>query len=680
MPVLLRNSDRSRALRVHAAGQPARFFGVVASTAAACVLCAQADAVRADELEGVEEMVVVGDERAPMDVLAGASTTRIDVDQGLLEGARLDDLLAEVPGVQVRRLGGAGGSVELSIRGSSPQQVPVFLDGIRIESGLTSRGDLSTVCLDVLDEIQVTRGAGAARAGSGGIGGLVNLVPRKAQAEPETRVRIGGGHFGTVEGSVRHARMLGPWSVNAAYCGLQTDGDFKFQRERPSSGGGFSPIERRRNNKADRHTTLVRLGRDFESARLELTQLFTHLDRGAPGLETNQRRADERGASLLSVLRLSNPDAVDDESAPSHLWQWKATLAHRFEENRFRDPEGLGGSLFPSKIGTTLQSVTPRLSTTRIHTGFGGEHSFSLLVEGRFDHRASNEAKSKSRWGGSARVEVTSAWFDNRLRISPSLRLERFDGLDAEWIPALFVEMDLTDWLRLKASASRSYRAPSFQELYLPDKGFERGNEDLRPEDAQNVEFGVRISSPFESDWLDGEIEFTYFLAEIDRSIVFQKVSPSTFAFVNLDASTNRGHELTVTWRPHDWIRIVASRTVTEARLDSNDERLPGIAVSQTDGRIELGPRDRFKLVGEVHYTGRLPNNTAGNDFLASRVAYDASAAVDLVPLSFTPTFPTLESLWLTVRGRNLGNVALRDTSGFPRPGRSGSITLEGVF
>ena len=143
----------------------------------------------------VEEMVVVGDARPEMDVLAGATTTRIETDLGLIEGAQIDDLLAQVPGVQVRRFGGVGERFEISIRGSTPEQVPVFLDGVRLDSSLTGRSDLSTICLDVLEEIQVTRGAGAARSGTGAIGGVINLVSRRAPTDPETRLRVSGGNF-----------------------------------------------------------------------------------------------------------------------------------------------------------------------------------------------------------------------------------------------------------------------------------------------------------------------------------------------------------------------------------------------------------------------------------------------------------------------------------------------------
>ena len=47
--------------------------------------------------------------------------------------------------------------------------------------------------------------------------------------------------------------------------------------------------------------------------------------------------------------------------------------------------------------------------------------------------------------------------------------------------------------LRLKGNVERSYRVPTFDELYL-DEGTLRGNPDLRPEDAVNFDLGVELS------------------------------------------------------------------------------------------------------------------------------------------------------------------------------------------
>lgn len=625
--------------------------------------------------DAVEEMLVIGEARPDMDVLAGATTTRIDVDTGLIEGQQIDDLLATVPGVQVRRFGGVGERFEISIRGSTPEQVPVLLDGVRLDSSLTGRGDLSTICLDVLDEIQVTRGAGAARSGSGAIGGVVNLVSRPAPEKPETRARLSVGNFESVEGSLRHARRIDQWSLSLAYCGFHTQGDFEYQRQRNDLAGGSSPIETRENNQTDRHTTLVQVGRSIGKGNVRVSQLASYLDRGNPGLESDPRlEANEKNLSLLSSAAFEYP------IWPQRDGSLGATIAHRFEGNDFEDPEPVPGRPDPIDVETAVHTLSAQSSASFEVAGLGALHVFSFLAEGRFDRRESNEAKSKSRAGLALRAELSSQWFDERLVISPSLRFERYSGTDEEWIPGLFVEGRPLEWMRVKGSVSRSYRIPSFQELYLPDKGFERGNEDLDPEEAWNFELGTILESPFDSPWLDGEIEATWFAGEVDDSIAFTLISTSVVAPVNIGSSTIRGYELSLRWRPHPLVRLTAARTVTDAKRDVNNKNVVGIAVSQVDGRLELGPRERWKLVGEVHYTGRIPQNQGGTAELASRVAFDASASIDLVQIPVLRLKPIAKSLWLSFRGRNLGNVALRDTLYRPRPGRNFSVALEGVF
>ncbi|HEB89008.1 MAG TPA: TonB-dependent receptor [Deltaproteobacteria bacterium] len=625
----------------------------------------------------IEEIVVHGEARPTMDVLAGASISRVGTDERLIEGARIDDLLAEMPGVQIRRFGGVGERFEISIRGSRPEQVPVFLDGVRLDTSLTGRSDLSTLCLDVLQEIQVTRGAGAARAGSGAIGGVVNLVTRNAKARPETRLRVSAGSFGSIEGSLRHARRIDEWSVSGSYCGFHTDGDYRFQRARQFIGGlptGSARVEKRVNNESDRHTGLFRIGHPIGGGRVRLTQLVSHLDRGLPGLETNPRtRAKERNLSSLTSLGLELPVSL----LPSG--EFEAVLSHRFERNRFEDP-------LPFLAGDPIQTRTEvHGSALRARIGLGfdalsGRHELDLLTEARLDLRQSNETTSRSRAGIALRLELESSWWGDRLRLSPSLRMERFEGLDVEWIPGIVIRIEPLDWIVLRSAIARSYRVPSFQELYLPDKGFERGNEDLLPEEAWSFEIGATLESPFAHPWLDGEVEATWFAGEIENGIAFQLISSNVSAPVNTGRSQTRGYEISLRWTPHPWIRTTATRTVTRAKLESTHEQVVGVAVSQTDFRIELGPRDRLKIVGELHYTGRLPVSQNGAAVLPSRIAYDASASIDLTRFPFLHLERFGRALWLSVRGRNLGNAAIRDSRSFPRPGRNFSVALESVF
>ena len=624
-------------------------------------------------------MVVFGEKRPVMDVLAGATTTRVDVDERLLEGARIDDLLAEMPGVQIRRFGGVGERFEISIRGSRPEQVPVFLNGLRLDTSLTGRSDLSTLCLDVLQEIQVTRGAGAARSGSGAIGGVVNLTSRRAGAEPETRLRATAGHFDSYEGSLRHARRIGPWDLSFGYCGFHTEGDFKFQQNGFEAGGirtGGSPILRRINNEAERHTGIAEISRALGDGRIGVTHLSSDLDRGAPGfarIETQRAEAREENYGALTSLAFEYP------IEPIPQGRLDVSLAHRFERNRFRDPIPQSGAQ-PIKIRTEVHGFIGQASLRTEGTLLGGRQAASFLAEGRGDARTSNEARRESRRSVALRAELESGWWSDRVVLSPSLRFERYQGLEAKWLPSLAVRVEPSRWLELRGAVAESYRAPSFQELFLPDKGFESGNPDLKPEEALSFEVGAKITSPFDAPLLDLEIEATYFRSEIERSIVFQLVSPNKRSFVNLGRTRNEGYELSLRWQPHDWLRLTTSRTVTRSRLRSSGCSPAGIARSQTDGRLEIGPRHVFKVVGELHYTGRIFLDSGCGSFLESRISYDASASVDLTELPLPYARRLAESLWLSLRGRNLGNVSQYDTGAFPRPGRNLAVALEGVF
>lgn len=628
----------------------------------------------------VEEIVVYGEERPAMDVLTGSTITRIEVDDRLLEGARIDDLLADTPGVQIRRFGGAGDRFEISIRGSRPEQVPVFLDGFRLDTSLTGSSDLSTLCLDILQEIQVTRGAGAARSGSGAIGGVVNLVSRRPGEEPETKIRGSAGNFDSFEGSVRHARRIGDWDLSMGYCGFRTEGDFEYQQIGAETDGQITaatPILRRINNESERHTGLAQIGRSLGEGKIRVTQLVTNLDRGSPGLGLagSQRAfADEKNFSTLSALAFEHPV----KGLPHG--RLDLGLAHRFERNHFKDPQVQIATSDPINTRTEVHGLVGSASLRAQHAALRGKHAWTLFAEGRFDRRDSNEASDKSRRSIALRAELESRWWKNRISVTPSIRLERYSGLDLEWLPSFAIQVEPVDGLVLRSSISRSYRAPSFQELYLPDKGFESGNPNLEPEEAWSYEIGGILQSPFDAPWLDFEIEGVYFAGEIDQGIAFQLVSSTRLSFVNTGRAETDGYELTLRWRPHEWVNMTGSRTVTRGELESSGCAISGIAASQTDARIELGPRDRFKVVGELHYTGRIALNSGCAASLPSRISYDASAGVDLTQLPIPYVDRVAKSLWLSVRGRNLGNIAQYDTRSFPQPGRNFSVALEGAF
>ena len=123
-----------------------------------------------------------------------------------------------------------------------------------------------------------------------------------------------------------------------------------------------------------------------------------------------------------------------------------------------------------------------------------------MALDLRYDSLSSREEGFHRRYTSAVRVSDEVGLLSGLLQIVPSVRWERTDDFGHEWIPHLGVTLTPLPWLRVKANGERSYRAPNFDELFFPDKGFIRGNPNLRPEKAWKADAGIELG--FEKLWL----------------------------------------------------------------------------------------------------------------------------------------------------------------------------------
>jgi iron complex outermembrane receptor protein len=119
------------------------------------------------------------------------------------------DLLDHTAGVRVRRYGPLGSSSTASIRGSKPEQVLVLLDGVRLNSAQRGAVDLSTLPLRTIGRIEVIRGGGASRYGSGAVGGVILITTRTPEAGQALDASATTGRYETLGADVlrRLARL-----------------------------------------------------------------------------------------------------------------------------------------------------------------------------------------------------------------------------------------------------------------------------------------------------------------------------------------------------------------------------------------------------------------------------------------------------------------------------------------
>jgi outer membrane cobalamin receptor len=626
----------------------------------------------------VEEMVVYGFRTGSLPPIPGPVTHTLFVDDFVAEDKSLADLLAETAGLSVRRFGGVGDRSEVTIRGSTPTQVVVTLDGVRANSILTGGLNLSRVCLPLVEQIEVTSGAGSLEVGSGAIGGVVNVVTRDA-AEPGSRAKFTLGSFETYEGSFLHSGVAESFDYTLGYCGFATQGDFEFTRPIIVIDGIESRFEpdhaTRVNNDREQHAGTLSLGKSILGGLLRLSNYAAYSSGGEPGPDSNigvtagqSTAARSRDFSNLMQLRWGREDL------DAFIDELEVMVYHRHENSNFRDPLNRPR---PSDFDTTLSTPGLQVRLTQNSTPFHQTNRLDLRLEAAHDVlRASNQAgRERARVG--AALRETLKLFSDRLQLSAGLRMDWTDGFAAQWLPSVGLVLEPRPWIRARVHFGRAYRAPNFDELFHPDEGFIRGNPALEPEDAWNFDVGGELvfekAGPFSNLTLAG----SWFHREIDESIVFVLINAVTIQPINSGAAVSDGFEISASF---DWTRharLSFNYTDTDSRRDRTNSRFPGQATREAFARLRIGPEDFWKLTAEYQHIGEILISEADSRILPERDVWNAGAAIDLARLDRLGLGRIVDELWIFVAGNNLSDEAMRDFLGFPQPGRHFSSGLE---
>ncbi|MCX5763373.1 MAG: TonB-dependent receptor plug domain-containing protein, partial [Gemmatimonadetes bacterium] len=142
---------------------------------------------------------------------AGRSVDVITRDAITASSARtVSELLAARLGIDVSPRSPA--QADLSIRGSSPEQVAVLVDGVRVSDVQSAHYALDlAVPLEAIERVEVLRGAASALYGPDAVGGVINIVTRRGGVA--TRVATRAGAFQTLGGALATSLTVGATTV-----------------------------------------------------------------------------------------------------------------------------------------------------------------------------------------------------------------------------------------------------------------------------------------------------------------------------------------------------------------------------------------------------------------------------------------------------------------------------------
>lgn len=165
--------------------------------------------------------------------IVGTSTTVItSADIAHSPVQTLPEIIAQTPGVQLTTLFGAvnGAKTSVDLRGFgafATANTLVLINGRRLNDIDMAQVDLSTIPLNSIERIEITRGnSGAVLYGDNAVGGVVNIVTKNGVGGPPSALRVegGAGSFNQRLGSVSTSLNSGPWSGSFYGNAIKSDG------------------------------------------------------------------------------------------------------------------------------------------------------------------------------------------------------------------------------------------------------------------------------------------------------------------------------------------------------------------------------------------------------------------------------------------------------------------------
>jgi len=589
------------------------------------------------ELTTLDQIVVTATRNLEPRSEVAASIAVVTADEIAARGAtRLEDVLQDVIGLHLVSQGSAAALVTPSIRGSESQQVLVMIDGIRLNSPQLGLADLSNlpVALGDIERIEVLRGPASALYGSNALGGVIHIITRQPEATPQTRVSWSEGRADSRRVSVSTARKLEKFR-------------YRIGLEKQQSQGF------RVNSDYDQFNADTQLGYRL-SPSYDLQFNAYHFDRenGTPGTTAfpspSARQLDRNTLASLTLSELSGP------------LTWRIKESYERRNNRYRNPDWfIDDSHKVETYGSELQGTLEQ-----------NRHTLTLGLDYFLDSLDSSQLDEIDQERGSLfaqyQLDATSM-----LQLLFGLRYDIHSNFDNELSPRASALFKLSDSTRLRASASKAFRAPTLNDLYWPLTSFpgytEMGNPDLTPETAWEYEIALDQDLGESGSFL-----LSTFLRETDGLINWQDLDPDPLVDywqpVNINDARIWGVETGIDYRFCRSFAAGGNYTWLSAKDRNTDAHLAGKPTQQLHGYLTIGPVQKLTFRLDGRYADYHSSDTTRKSYLVFDASLNRPFVVGQVDLDAT----------LSVR--NLLDRDYEINPGYPMPPQEFQLGISAYF
>ena len=492
-----------------------------------------------DSIQQVGEVIVWAKptyrEVIPSHVMKGEQLER-------LSSHSIADALRYFAGVQLKDYGGVGGIKTINIRSMGSSHLGIFYDGIQLGNAQNGQIDLGQFSLDNVEEISLYNGQKSAifqPASEFGNAGAVYIRTRRPRfAEGENhhlRFKVKYGSSDLIRLSALWEQKLSQTvssSVGAEF--LNSSGKYKFRYTRYRADGtlAYDTTATRQNGDIWALRAEGNLYGIFDQGSWNAKAYTYHSERGIPGaIVNNVWRRGERQADHNTFLQASLMKSFGTRYTTRMLAKYAYYQTHYVN----RDPNTM-------LVDNTYRQQELFFSTSHVYELMDG-WSLSAAYDFKWNKLNADMRQFAYPHRYANMLSVATAYNQPWLNIQGSIlatfvkdhtRTLSSQPHTTALTPALFVNVFPFGGrsFSLRAYAKRSFRMPTFNDLYYTDMG----NALLEPETALQYNVGF----VFEKDWQQGLLRHfrwqtdAYYNSVHDKIVAYPKGQQFRWTMLNL--------------------------------------------------------------------------------------------------------------------------------------------------
>lgn len=407
------------------------------------------------------------------------------------------DALRYFSGLQIKDYGGVGGIKTVNIRSMGTNHLGVFYDGIQLGNAQNGQTDLGQLSLDNVEEITLYNGQKSAifqSASDFGNAGSVYIRTRVplfiGDSRENVRAKVKYGSSDMLQMTGLYERQLST-AVSASLSGgvLSSSGKYSFRRTKQLSDGTTAY-----------DTTATRQNGDILALRAE-ANIHGRIGGGAWSLKayTYHSRRGIPGAVVSNVWRRGERQGDNNTFVQGHL---QKAVTPRFM-TRLQAKYGYYNTHYENR-DTTRRIIDARYRQQELFVSSANVFELTSWwsMSAAYDLRFSTLSAAVINFARPHRlahaIAVATAIDLPRVKIQASMMAdlvgdhERRMSVSKSWqafSPAVFASFHPlgTQNLSLRAFAKKSFRMPTFNDLYYTDIG----NAMLSPEKAMQYNVGA---------------------------------------------------------------------------------------------------------------------------------------------------------------------------------------------